>query len=250
MTAAKAQQRERHHGVPAPARAEHRRVQQRLHQQRPHRLCRQVARHVLERKTVAAKAITRSHPRCRACSSKSNLRRSAGAAPGPRAIDPAAERRMHDQAACRPLIEESFESDRRMVAAATPPGCCKVIDDLLSRCSVMPTSSVKPGDRRVARRVEPLCNRVAQPRQRLRKFVGAPPALRRARMGSWAVVLGILNAHRPRSTRMIRTTYCPAGTRRPPETPPRNPRSPCRRPATAAPTSRCSPRYPGLFRPT
>ena len=133
--ASEAQDRQRARGVPAPAHAEHRRVEQGLHQDLPHRPRAQIAEHVLERKAVGraerqddgvlrggglqldveipAKALAESQP--------------------PGEVDPPAERRVQDQLHAAALVEEALQDDRllRRHDAERRPGGGQVVHDLL-----------------------------------------------------------------------------------------------------------------------
>ena len=135
LATAHARQRECHRAVPAPARAEHRRGKQRLHEQRPHGLRRQVACHLVERETVRRRKRQDDRVfRRRSLQLEVELAAKALAqrqAPG--AVDAAAQRRVDHELHAARFIEEALEDDslqRRQRAQRRLRGS-KVVGDLL-----------------------------------------------------------------------------------------------------------------------
>src|SRR2546422_3089171 len=109
LAAARAQHGERPGRVPAPARAEHRRVEHRLHQQVLRRLGLQVLEHVLEREAVLG--AERQHDRVLG-GGRLQLEVEAAAEPlaereSPGPVDPAPERRVQHQLHPARLVKEA-----------------------------------------------------------------------------------------------------------------------------------------------
>ena len=180
--AAHAQQRQRDRRVPAPARAEHRRIEQRLHEQRAHRLRGQVARHLLERKAVRRRQ--RQHDRVlgrRRLQLEIELAAEALAqrqAPG--AIDAAAERRVDDELHAARFVEEALEHDRAQRSAGDPAPPSPRRGSRRSARRPARSSAERagePAERRVAPAgIEPRRDRLAQARHRRDSSVVRPGA--------------------------------------------------------------------------
>ena len=252
--AAEPRQRERHASDPAPARDEHRRIEQRLDQQRPHARRMQVARHlgqleavrrgerqhdvVLGRRRLqlevelAAEALAQRQP--------------------PGAVEAAAVGRMDDQLHAARLVEEALEHERvlRRQAAERRVRRGQVVDQLGGGRLVEPDLLDQPAQRAAPAGSAPGAPRSppagATPRATARR---CGPAPRPARTG-WSAACrarprpGRCRARRAGSDRRCcRAGRCRrAGSRR------RNPRSRCRRtglPARGSPGSR---RCPGSCR--
>ena len=126
LAAAEARQRERGGRVPAPARAEHRRVEQRLDQHVARAVGVQVARDVDQREAVAGRQ--RQHDRVlgrRGLQLEVELAAEALAqrqAPG--AVDAAAERRMDHQLRAAGFVEEALHHQRLAASASAPSAAC------------------------------------------------------------------------------------------------------------------------------
>ena len=140
LAAAEARQSERDARHPAPARTEHRRVEQRLDEQLAHGLRIEIARHLGEIETVrggerqhdvvfgrrrlkleielAAEALAEREP--------------------PGAVDAAAIGRMDHELHAARLVEEALEDERlaRRQSAERAVGRAEIIDDLLGRRAV------------------------------------------------------------------------------------------------------------------
>ena len=115
-----ARQRERRGCVPAPAHAEHRRVEQRLDQHVARGVRMQVARDVVERKTVARRQRQddRILGRRRLQLEIERAAESLAQREAPRAIDAAAERRMDDELHAARLVEEALHRELVLASAA------------------------------------------------------------------------------------------------------------------------------------
>ena len=126
LAAAEARQRQRHAGDPAPARDEHRRIEQRLDQHLPDAGRMQVARDLGQLEAV--RRGQREHDVVlgrRRLQLEIELAAEALAqrqAPG--AVDAAAIGRMDDQLHAAGLVEEALEHDRRPGSAGTPSAAC------------------------------------------------------------------------------------------------------------------------------
>ncbi len=199
--AAHAQERERDRAVPAPARAEHRRVEQCLHEQRPHRLRVQVTRHVFEREAVRRRQ--RQHDRVfggRGLQLEIELAAEAFAQrEPPRAVDAAAERRVHDELHAARFVEETLEHDSAQ--RRQPAERClrrrEVIDDLLGRRKVERERLRQPCQRCVAPAgIDRVGDRLAQPRHRRRQLVRAPRRFAEPERHARRHAFRVLDAHR------------------------------------------------------
>ena len=114
LAAAKARQRERDAGVPAPAHLEHRRRAQRLHQHLANRIRMQIARRL--RQLEAVRVRQRQHDvifgRRRLQFEIERAAEALAQRQSPRAIHAAAERRMNDELHAAGFVEEALEHDR------------------------------------------------------------------------------------------------------------------------------------------
>ena len=120
LAVAKPRQRQRHAGRPAPARGEHRRGEQSLHQQRPHAGGIQIARDLAELETMRRRQgqddVVLGRRRLKfeiEFAAKSLAQRQS-----PGAIDAAAERGVDDQLHAARLVEEALEDDACPASAA------------------------------------------------------------------------------------------------------------------------------------
>ena len=203
--AAEARQRERGGRVPAPAHAEQRRVEQRLHQhvERGRRV--QVARDLVERKAVAGRQ--RQHDRVlgrRGLQLEVEVAAEALAqrqAPG--AVDAAAERRMDHQLHAARLVEEALDDDRARCVGSAPSAASarrEVVDELARRVVVEADRRDQPATRRLgAVRVELR----ARPRSRRREtaerqLVAAPRRLAEPERDARRRAVRVLDAHAAR----------------------------------------------------
>src|SRR5205085_8554448 len=137
FSASEARQRKRRGCSPAPARGEHRRVEQRLDQQWPDALRMEVARDLVKREAMAGRE--REHDRVlgrRSLQLEIEFAAEAFAErEAPCAIDAAAERRMDDQLHAPRLVEEALEHDGLLRRDDAERGArrAEIIDELLRR---------------------------------------------------------------------------------------------------------------------
>ena len=184
-----AQQRQRPHRVPAPARLEHRRLQRRLHQQLLDVVGAQHREHRLEREAVLRPQ--RQHDAVVGGRRlQLEVERPAEALAqrhAPRAVDAAAERRVDDQLHAARLVEEALGDDARLRRHAAQRR--RAGDDVVAQqLGAAPVERARDHQRR--RRI------LAARRRRARSPRAAPrppptaracaPAPRPARTGSWA----------------------------------------------------------------
>ncbi len=203
--------------VPAPARGEHRRVEQRLHEHVAHGRRVQVARDLVEREAVAGRQ--RQDDRVlgrRRLQLEVELAAEALAQrEPPRAVDAAAERRVDDELHAARLVEEALEHDRLLRRQRAERGARRgeVLDDLLAppRRRARPlrrASAIAAARSRVEPRVDARRAAATPPCDSSSLRAGASPSqngmrrrLRRARPR---------RARGPRSTRRIRYDVLPS----------------------------------------
>ena len=121
-------------GVPAPARAEHRRRQHRLLEHLLHRLpcCRNRKTSPSGKLCCSASAMLMPSSVAAACSSKLNDRQKRLRSARPQAVDAAAERRVHDELHAAALVEEPLGDDAWSASAPRRARCGR------RRCSRRP----------------------------------------------------------------------------------------------------------------
>ena len=182
LAAGEARQRQRGHRIPAPARGEQRRIEQRLHQYMFGGVRVQVVRHFLQRKTVAGRQ--RQNDRILGCGRlQFEVELAAEAlAQGqpPRAVDAASPRRVDHQLGAAGLVEEAFQHQRVLARqhAERGLGAGQVVGELLRCRFVQAELVVQPGDRgRHAAGVKLRRDFLAQTRHAERQFVAAPRRL-------------------------------------------------------------------------
>ena len=191
LAAAEARQRERRAGVPAPARAEHRRVEQRLDQHVARRGRVQVARR-RRRAGSCAPVAEREHDgvlgRRRLQLEVERAAEALAQRQAPGAVDAAAEGRVDHELHAAGLVEEALEHDASRCVGSAPSAACarrEVVDELRARPRRRaPSSSRSQATRRVAPpSSQPRVDLVAQPRHRRATARRCGPAPRRARTG-------------------------------------------------------------------
>ena len=211
LAAAEARQGERHAGDPAPAGGEHRRIEQRLDQDRPDAGGIEVARDVVELEAMRRRQ--RQHDIVlgrRRLQFEIELAAEALAqrqAPG--AIDAAAERRMDDELHAARFVEEAFHDDRvlgRQAAEGRRAGG-EIVDELLGGRRADADVLDEPAPDRRSGRI----GRQAAPRLRARSRdteaesssvrPGASPS-QNGMFGGWPLASSTRTA--PRSTRWMR----------------------------------------------
>src|SRR2546422_6072720 len=199
LAAARAQHGERPGRVPAPARAEHRRVEHRLHQQVLRRLGLQVLEHVLEREAVLG--AERQDDRVLG-GGRLQLEVEAAAEPlaereSPGPVDPAPERRVQHQLLPARLVKEALQH-QRLLRRDTP-------EDLLRRLEILYHLARRglgdPGDlaREPCRRLtgvrQPTADIPAQPGHFLRQLRRTTRRLAEPEGNRWWLALGVDDAH-------------------------------------------------------
>ena len=135
--AAAARDGQRDGGVPAPARLEHGRVEQRLHEDRAHAVRMEVPEHVGERKRVlrAERQEQRVVGGGRLQLEVELAAEALAEREAPGAIDAAAQRGVQDELHAARLVEEALDDQRPLgrQRAEEPPRLAEIVDDLERR---------------------------------------------------------------------------------------------------------------------
>ena len=200
LAAAEARQRERNARDPAPARAEHRRIEQRLNENFAHRLRIEIARHLGE--VEAVRGGERQNDvvfRRRRLQLEIELAAEALAereAPG--LVDAAAIGRMDHQLHAACLVEEALEDERLAgrQGAERAVGRAEIIDDLLGRRAIETEIAADPFQRVVAAVLEAAFELGSEARYRLGQLFAAGRRLAEPERDRRRLALRILHTHR------------------------------------------------------
>src|SRR5262245_58587045 len=200
LSAAEAGQCKRDAGYPAPTRAEHRCIEQRLDEKLAHGLGAEIPRYIGE--VEAVRGGERQDDvilRCRRLELEIELAAEAFAqSEPPGAVDAAAIGRMDHELHAARLVEEALknESLERRQRAKRTIGGAEVVDDLLGRCAVDPEIVHSPVKRtRGAAAVEAVLDLRAKARDRLRELVGTSRRLAKPEWNSRRLAVRVLDAH-------------------------------------------------------
>ena len=196
---AKTRNGKRHRGVPPPARGEHRRRQQRLHQHRTHTFRMQVSGDFCKRETMAGAEGKHDGVFGRRSlqleiefATEAFAQREA-----PCTIDPAAERRMDHQLHAAGLVEKSLEDDgaQRRQHAERCLGSVQVVYQLGRGRPGYADFRLQPFERRCA--VGLRFDFAAQPRNGVRQLVAAARRLAQPKRDAGRLAARILDPHAP-----------------------------------------------------